>query len=79
MSVSRTELLCAQSESTRSVFEYHLERLEREDFLREPAPHCWTMRPCADGTWISGPGGRVDTAPGPVPVPTIAWVSRPIG
>ncbi|MGC5034530.1 MULTISPECIES: DinB family protein [unclassified Streptomyces] len=76
MSVSRTELLRAQFELTWSLFEYHLERLEPADFLWEPAPHCWTMRRAADGTWVPD---WADTEPDPVPVPTIGWVSWHLG
>ncbi|MGW9396148.1 DinB family protein [Streptomyces sp. NPDC055642] len=68
----RTELLRWQFELTWSLFEYHLERLEPEDFLHEPAPRCWTVRRSAEGTWIPD---WADTEPDPVPVPTIAWVS----
>ena len=40
MTVSRCELLRWQFELTWSLFEYHLERLEDEDFLWEPGPLC---------------------------------------
>jgi hypothetical protein len=73
---SRKELLHRQFELTWSLFEYHLERLEPEDFLWEPAAHCWTMRSSADGSWVPD---WADTEPDPVPVPTIAWVSWHIG
>ncbi|MEG8276199.1 DinB family protein [Streptomyces sp. AHA2] len=73
---SRTQLLRRQFEVTWSLFEYHLERLEPQDFLWEPAAHCWTVRRSADGTWTPD---WADTEPDPVPVPTIAWVSWHIG
>ncbi|QER89729.1 DinB family protein [Streptomyces tendae] len=73
---SRTGLLRRQFDLTWSLFEYHLERLEPEDFLWEPAPHCWTVRRAADGTWVPD---WAETEPDPVPVPTIAWVSWHIG
>jgi hypothetical protein len=76
MSVSRTELLRWQHELTWSLFEYHLERLEPQDFLWEPAPLCWTMRRGPDGTWVPD---WAETEPDPVPVPTVAWVSWHIG
>jgi hypothetical protein len=65
-----------QSELTWSLFEYHLERLEPEDFLWEPVPSCWTLRRAADGTWVPD---WAETEPHPVPVPTIGWVSWHIG
>ncbi|PWI12393.1 damage-inducible protein DinB [Streptomyces sp. NWU339] len=74
--LSRTELLRWQFELTWSLFEYHLERLEPDDFLWEPTAHCWTMRRAADGAWTPD---WAETEPDPVPVPTIAWVSWHIG
>ncbi|TLS41247.1 DinB family protein [Streptomyces montanus] len=76
MDESRRELLRWQFELTWSLFEYHLERLEPEDFLWEPAPHCWTVRQDAGGTWVPD---WAETEPEPVPVPTIGWVSWHIG
>ncbi|MFD5659439.1 DinB family protein [Streptomyces hirsutus] len=74
--VSRTQLLHWQFDLTWSLFEYHLERLEPDDFLWEPTPHCWTLHRSADGTWEPD---WAETEPDPVPVPTIAWVSWHIG
>ncbi|WP_033322361.1 DinB family protein [Streptomyces yerevanensis] len=74
--VSRCELLRWQFELTWSLFEYHLERLEPEDFLWEPTPYCWTVRPDADGTWVPD---WAETEPEPVPVPTIGWLTWHIG
>ncbi|MCX4558052.1 DinB family protein [Streptomyces phaeochromogenes] len=78
MTVSRCELLRWQFELTWSLFEYHLERLEDEDFLWEPGPLCWTVRPDADGDgrWVAD---WADAEPDPIPVPTIGWVSWHIG
>lgn len=47
-----------------------LEGLADEEYLWEPVPGCWSVRPGADGAW------RMDTAenpPDPPPVTTIAW------
>ncbi|MFI8188385.1 DinB family protein [Streptomyces sp. NPDC085946] len=74
--VPRTRSLRRQFELTWSLFEYHPERLEPEDFLWEPAAHCWTVRRAADGTWVPD---RAGTEPDPVPVPTVAWLSRHLG
>jgi hypothetical protein len=43
------------------------------EYLWEPAPDGWTLRPDAEGRWhIDGEGGGGPT-PNPVPVATIAW------
>lgn len=76
MTVSPSDLLRRQFDLTWALFEYHLDRLEPEDFLWEPASHCWTVRRTADGTWVPD---WADTEPDPVPVPTIAWLSWHIG
>ncbi|RCV56015.1 DinB family protein [Marinitenerispora sediminis] len=76
MSDSRTALLRWQFDLTWSLFEFHLERLEPSDFLWEPAPLCWTVRPGADGVWRPD---WEESEPDPVPVPTIAWVTWHIG
>ncbi|GAA2727184.1 DinB family protein [Actinocorallia aurantiaca] len=76
MSVSRRDLLRWQFELTWSLFEFHLERLEPEDLLWEPAPCCWTMRGGADGGWAPD---WADSEPDPIPVPTIGWISWHIG
>ncbi|MFF5883671.1 DinB family protein [Streptomyces sp. NPDC014603] len=72
----RLELLRGQFDLTWSLFEYHLERLEPEDFLWKPTAHCWTLHPTADGTWEPD---FAETEPDPVPAPTIAWVSWHVG
>ncbi|GKQ37044.1 DinB family protein [Streptomyces sp. A012304] len=70
------ELLRWQSDLTWSLFEYHLERLEAEDFLWEPVAHCWTLRPDGAGGWVPD---WADTEPDPVPLPTIGWLSWHLG
>jgi len=76
VTVSRSELLRRQFDLTWSLFEYHLDRLVPEDFLWEPAPHCWTVHRTAEGTWIPD---WAETEPDPVPVPTVGWLSWHIG
>ncbi|MFV2119257.1 DinB family protein [Streptomyces sp. Act-28] len=84
MSASRNEpapryaldLLRRQFDLTWSLFEYHLERLEPDDFLWEPAANCWTVRRAGDGTWVPD---WAESEPDPVPVPTIGWLSWHIG
>ena len=65
-----------QFDLTWSLFEYHLERLESEDFLWEPAALCWRVRPDGAGRWLPD---WAESEPDPVPVPTIGWVSWHIG
>lgn len=84
MSVSRNEpasryaldLLRRQFDLTWSLFEYHLERLEPDDFLWEPVGNCWTVRRADDGTWVPD---WAESEPDPVPLPTIGWLSWHIG
>ncbi|MGW4538986.1 DinB family protein [Streptomyces chartreusis] len=76
MTDSQRDLLRWQFDLTWALFEYHLERLRPEDFLWEPGPICWTVRPSGDGTWVPD---WAETEPDPVPVPTIAWLSWHIG
>ncbi|RAY15737.1 DinB family protein [Actinomadura craniellae] len=76
MSGSHHDLLRWQFELTWSLFEYHLERLVPEDFLWEPAAHCWTVRPDGAGRWTAD---WAETEPDPVPVPTIGWLSWHMG
>lgn len=70
------DLLRWQFDLTWSLFEYHLDRLESDDFLWEPAANCWTMHRAEDGTWVPD---WAETEPEPVPVPTIGWLSWHIG
>ncbi|MFI1224831.1 MULTISPECIES: DinB family protein [unclassified Streptomyces] len=74
MNASRCDLLRGQFELTWSLFEYHLDRLDTEDFLWRPAPLCWTVHRQADGRWLPD-WAETETEPEPVPVPTIGWLS----
>ena len=74
-STSRRDLLRWQFDLTWSLFEYHLERLEPDDFWWEPADVCWTVRPTTGGWLPDWSDAELD----PVPVPTIAWLSWHIG
>ncbi|MEU8247390.1 DinB family protein [Nonomuraea sp. NPDC048916] len=76
MHVSRCDLLRWQFDLIWSLFDYHLERLESEDFLWEPASPCWTVRQDANGTWEPD---WAEAEPEPLPIPTIGWVSWHIG
>ncbi|MEV4065634.1 DinB family protein [Nonomuraea dietziae] len=76
MSVSRRDLLRWQFDLTWSLFELHLEQLKPEDFLWEPAPHHWTVRPGGEGAWLPDwDEAELD----PVPIPTVGWLSWHIG
>ncbi|GAB3695344.1 DinB family protein [Nocardiopsis oceani] len=76
MSDSRRALLRGQYDLTWALFEYHLERLQPEDFLWEPAELCWTVRKGPGGVWTPD---WAESEPDPVPVPTIAWLTWHIG
>lgn len=76
MKTSRRDLLRWQFELTWSLFDYHLERLEPEDVLWEPASLCWTVRPDPEGQWVPD---WAEAELDPVPVPTIAWLTWHIG
>jgi hypothetical protein len=65
------DLLRWQFDLTWSLFEYHLDRLNPDDFLWEPTANVWTVR--------NGTPDWADTEPEPVPVPTVAWVSWHMG
>ncbi|SDK88847.1 DinB superfamily protein [Glycomyces sambucus] len=69
-------LLRWQFDLTWALFDYHLDRLEDEDFLHAPAPVHWTLHPTAAGGWEPD---WADTEPEPVPVPTIAWLTWHLG
>ncbi|MEE2059735.1 DinB family protein [Rhodococcus artemisiae] len=71
MSTSRRELLRWQFDLTWSLFEFHLDRLQPDDFLWQPAGLCWTVHERTDGLWTPD---WDETEPDPIPVPTIAWV-----
>jgi hypothetical protein len=47
-----------------------LEGLTEEEYLWEPAPGCWSVRPAPGGSWQVE---RPDPEPSPAPVTTIAW------
>ncbi len=47
-----------------------LSGLTDEEYLWEPAPGCWSIRPGTDGVWRAD---RVVPPPDPEPVTTIAW------
>ncbi|MFB9629202.1 DinB family protein [Nonomuraea helvata] len=47
-----------------------LEGLTDEEYLWEPVPECWTIRPCADGSYEAD-GARLP--PDPPPFTTVAW------
>jgi DinB family protein len=70
------DLLRWQFDLTWSLAELHLDRLAADDFLWEPAPHCWTLRQGTDGSWTPD---WADTEPDPIPVPTIGWVTWHLG
>ncbi|MDX3232615.1 DinB family protein [Streptomyces sp. ME19-01-6] len=76
MDTSPSDLARRQFDLTWTLFEYHVERLEPEDFLWEPADHCWTVRQQPDGSWVPD---WADTEPDPVAIPTIGWLSWHIG
>lgn len=50
VSVSRLDLVRSQFDMAWSLVDFHLERLTARDHLWEPAAHCWTVHPGADGT-----------------------------
>lgn len=76
MRVSRCALLRWQFDLTWSLFEFHLERLNPDDFLWEPSSHCWTLRQGDTGDWVPD---FAETEPDPIPVPTAGWVSWHLG
>ncbi|MCK1796659.1 DinB family protein [Streptomyces sp. XM4193] len=65
-----------QFELTWSLFEYHLELLEPEDFLWAPTVNRWTVHRTEDDSWVPD---FAEAEPDPVPLPTVAWVSWHIG
>lgn len=76
MSVSRCDLLRWQFDMTWALLDLHLRALATEDYLWEPAPLVWTVRPGPDGAWMPD---WSDVEPDPIPVPTIAWLTWHIG
>lgn len=76
MPVSRVDLLLRQLDIAWALLEYHLDGLDDEVCLWQPAPHCWTVRPDGRGRWTADwqvPG------PDPVPAVTIGWLTWHIG
>jgi DinB family protein len=59
-----------------ALLDFHLERLQPDDFLWEPSPHCFTVRPDADGVWVAD---WEEPEPDQAPNPTIAWLTWHIG
>ncbi|MBE9376556.1 hypothetical protein IQ251_19065 [Saccharopolyspora sp. HNM0983] len=68
MDADRRALLGWQFELTWSLLDLHLVELVEEDFLAEPARHCWTMHRADDGGWVPD---FAETEPDPLPAPTI--------
>ena len=62
--------LLSLSDGTWERTRRRLEGLTDEELLWSPAPACWTVRPLADGTWITD--GTVEQRVAP-PFTTIAW------
>ncbi|SDI54349.1 DinB superfamily protein [Sinosporangium album] len=77
MTAPRVDLLARQLDIAWALFDYHLGKdLDERVCLWEPAPHCWTVRPDAQGRWIADWN---DQEPDPVPALTIGWVTWHIG
>jgi hypothetical protein len=76
MSVARVDLLLRQLDIPWALFEYHVQDLDDEVCLWEPAPHCWTVRPDGDGAWVAD--WQVPE-PDPAPAVSIAWLTWHIG
>ncbi len=55
-----------------ALADLHLSALSGADFLWEPAPLCWTVRPDGTGRWYAD---FADVEPQPAPVPTIGWLT----
>ena len=55
-----------------ALADLHLSALVEADFLWEPAPLCWNVRPDAAGVWRPD---WADAEPDPLPVPTIGWLT----
>jgi DinB superfamily len=67
-----TDDLLWQFDLAWALADLHLSALVDDDFLWEPAPLCWTVRPDADGVWRPD---WADAEPDPLPVPTIGWLT----
>jgi DinB superfamily len=55
-----------------ALADLHLSALVDDDFLWQPAPLCWTVRPDATNVWRPD---WADAEPHPLPVPTIGWLT----
>jgi DinB superfamily len=67
-----TDDLLWQFDLAWALADLHVSALVDDDFLWEPAPLCWTVRPDADGVWRPD---WADYEPDPLPVPTIGWLT----
>ncbi|MFQ6397609.1 DinB family protein [Nocardia sp. KC 131] len=76
MDTSGSTVLRWQFDLVWSLFEFHLDRLEDDDYLWEPVGLCWTLRRDERGVWVPD---WADSEPDPIPVPTIGWISWHIG
>ncbi|MFC9976880.1 DinB family protein [Spirillospora sp. NPDC127200] len=56
-----------------------LDGLTDDEYLWEPAPVAWTLRPDGTGRWLIDGEGGGGPAPVPVPISTIAWRMGHIG
>ncbi len=73
MITTSTDPFAFQLEISSMLLDHHLAGLSADDLFWAPAPLHWTMH-------ATDAGGRrpdwADTEPDPVPVPTVAWLSR---
>lgn len=67
-----TDDLLWQFDLAWALADLHLSALVDDDFLWQPAPLCWTVRPDVAGVWRPD---SADTEPDPIPVPTIGWLT----
>lgn len=76
MTAQRIDLLVWQLDLTWSLFEYHLQHLDDEACLWEPAAGSWTVRPDNQGRWVAD---WEVPEPDPVPTTSIGWLTWHIG
>ncbi|MFD9946789.1 DinB family protein [Nonomuraea sp. NPDC059023] len=76
MVTKRAELLVHQLDIAWALFEYHLDGLDDEAALWEPATHSWNVRLGADGRWMAD---WADSEPDPVPAMSAGWVMWHMG
>lgn len=55
-----------------ALADLHLSALVEDDFLWEPGPLVWTVKPDASGVWRPD---WADSEPSPLPVPTVGWLT----